>query len=36
MTPDQRAAAPEAITLDAVSAAVLQLIAGPARVQVLP
>ena len=36
MAPEQRAAAPEAITLDAVSAAVLQLIAGPARVLVLP
>ena len=36
MTPDERAAAPEPITLDALAAAVLQLIAGPARVQVLP
>lgn len=36
MTRDERAAAPEPITLDALAAAVLQLIAGPARVQVLP
>jgi NAD(P)-dependent dehydrogenase (short-subunit alcohol dehydrogenase family) len=36
MTPDERAATPEPITLDALAAAVLQLIAGPARVQVLP
>jgi NAD(P)-dependent dehydrogenase (short-subunit alcohol dehydrogenase family) len=36
MTPDERAAAPEPITLDGLATAVLQLIAGPARVQVLP
>jgi len=36
MTPDQRAAAPTPITLDAITTTVLQLIAGPARVQVLP
>jgi len=36
MTPGQRAAAPDPITLDAIATAVLQLIAGPARVQVLP
>jgi NAD(P)-dependent dehydrogenase (short-subunit alcohol dehydrogenase family) len=36
MTPDERAAAPTPITLDDIATAVLQLIAGPARVQVLP
>ncbi len=36
MTPDERAAVPDPITLDALATAVLQLIAGPARVQVLP
>ncbi|MGI5125613.1 SDR family NAD(P)-dependent oxidoreductase [Pseudonocardia sp. CA-107938] len=36
MTPDERAAAPVPISLDALCTAVLQLVTGPGRVLVLP